>query len=182
MTLEPFQDLVKRLIIALAASGLDYAFTGALAVSFYGVPRTTVDIDVLVWVSREDSKAKLVSALRQVGVEADEKQVDSALASDYRIATFRISKSPYRIDVIFTPERLVKRAGNIAGLSTFFQAPEDLILAKLRMIKATVPRDRSWKDQEDVRAILEYATVNVEAIKSQARKNNTLEIFELLAS
>jgi predicted nucleotidyltransferase len=42
---------------------LTYAFTGALATSFYGIPRTTSDIDVLVGVADEKSlKMKLLKA------------------------------------------------------------------------------------------------------------------------
>ncbi len=180
--MEPFNNLVKRLINGFSQTGLDYAFTGALAVSFYGVPRTTVDIDVLVLVSEKNFRNKLSLALRKAGVEIDERQVDSALTSDYRIATLRVSKSPYRVDVIFSPDRFEKRSGTVAGLPSFFQTPEDLILAKLRMIKATIPRERAWKDQEDVQAILEYAKVDVEAVKKQAKRSGTLEIFERLTT
>jgi hypothetical protein len=58
--------------------------------------------------------------------------------------------------------------------------PKDLILAKLRMIKATVPRERALKDEEDVKAILEFTEVDVEAVKKQAKKETTVSIFESL--
>lgn len=67
------------------------------------------------------------------------------------------------------------------GLPTFFQTPEDLILAKLRMIKATVPRERAHKDVEDVRAILKFSKVDVEAVRQRARRSSTLRIFESIA-
>jgi len=180
--LEAFNELIRRLVTSFNDAGLDYAFTWALAASFYGVPRTTVDIDVLVNVSEKGYLAKLVSALRQAGLRVDEKKIDATLKSGYRIVTFKDFESPYTIDVIFSRgKRLEKRAGTIAGLPTFYQTPEDLLLAKLRMIKATVPRERASKDDEDVRAILKFTEVDVEAVKRQARKNNTLSIFESLA-
>ncbi len=43
-----FIEFAKRLAEAFENAGLDYAFTGALAVSFYGLPRTTTDVDVMV--------------------------------------------------------------------------------------------------------------------------------------
>jgi hypothetical protein len=49
--LEAFYGLVKRLAETLGEAGLDYMFTGALAASFYGVPRTTTDVDVVVEVA-----------------------------------------------------------------------------------------------------------------------------------
>lgn len=51
--MEEYNEFVCRLMKCLEVSGLDYAFTGALAVSFYGSPRTTSDIDILVAVGRK---------------------------------------------------------------------------------------------------------------------------------
>jgi hypothetical protein len=48
------------------------------------------------------------------------------------------------------------------------------------MVKATVPHERAVKDEEDVKALLTFATVDVEAVKKQARKDNTLAILEFL--
>ena len=178
--LEVFYDFVKRLVKGFEKAGLDYAFTGALAVSFYGVPRTTVDVDVVVWVAEGKHEAKLVLALREAELVVDEGEIDKALESGYRIATFRDGKTPYSVDVILSDKKFEKRAGTVAGLRTFFQTPEDLVLAKLRMIRATVPRERALKDEEDIRAVLKFAEVDVEAVKRQARRDSTLGIFEAL--
>jgi hypothetical protein len=180
--MEAYYDLVRRLAKALGAAGFDYAFTGALAASYYGLPRTTTDVDVMVQVSSESAKSKLVYALKQVGVRSDEKEIDKALASGYRIATFTDRRTAYSVDVILSREKLRKRAGTVAGVQAFLQTPEDLISAKLRMIKATVPRERALKDEEDVRAILKFSRVDVEWIKKKARKETTLSIFETLTS
>ena len=167
--------------MAFDGAGLDYAFTGALATSFYGTPRTTSDIDVIVAVaSVADLKAKLVAALCGAGLAVDERKIDSALTSGFKIATFKDQTSPYCIDVIFSSEKLDKKAGKIAGLNTFFQSPEGLIAAKLRMIKATLPSERSAKDKTDIKGILKFTRVNLEAVKRQAEKDNTLDVFEAL--
>jgi len=64
------------------------------------------------------------------------------------------------------------------GLPTYYQKPENLVLAKLRMIRATVPRERAQKDVDDVKAILKFARVNLEAIRRQAEKEGTIKILE----
>jgi len=110
----------------------------------------------------------------------DEKRIDAALKSGYRIVTFEDGKSPLTVDVILSDVKLVRRAGSILGLATFYQTPEELVLAKLRMIKATVPRERSLKDRDDVKAILEFTGVDVEAVRRQAERDGTLSIFESL--
>ena len=178
--MEDFYEFVRRLVDGFSRAGLDYAFTGALAVSLYGLPRTTTDVDVVVAVSGLDVKGKVAAALRRAGLDVDERKLDSALTSGYRIASFRDKATPYTLDVIFLDGALRKRAGTVDGVNTFFQPPEDLILAKLRMIKATVPRERAIKDEEDVKAILTFTKVDVEAIKKQAKKDNTLTILESL--
>lgn len=153
-------------------------FTGALAVSYYGRARTTVDVDVVVAVVAKGWRTKLVSALERAGLVVDEERIDAALRSGYRIVTFEDSKSPLTVDVILSDVKLVRRAGSILGLATFYQTPEDLILAKLRMIKATVPRERALKDEDDVRAILRFTKVDMETVKERAGRNNTVAILE----
>ena len=174
-----FEACARKLADALNKSGLDYALTGALAASFYGVPRTTADIDIIVAVPDRDAKDKLASALKQAGLEVDEKKINDALTSGYTIVTFKSKTSPLTVDIIVSGN-IKKRSGPIAGVNTFFQAPEDLILAKLRMIKATVPRERTLKDEEDIKAILRFSEVDAEAVEKQAAKDKTLTIWKTL--
>ena len=155
-------------------------FTGALAASFYGVPRTTSDADVVVEISEEGSQTKLVLALRKAGLKTEENRINAALRSGFRIATFRDTKTPFTVDIILSDGKLEKKAGTVLGLPTFFQTPEELVLAKLRMIKATVPRERASKDEEDVKAILMFNKVDMNVVKRRARKNNTLSILETI--
>jgi len=147
-------------------------------VSFYGVPRTTVDVDVVVYVPERNRKEKLLAALRGAGLIVDEREVDRAFESGYRIATFRDASTPYSVDIIFAKKTFKKKAGKVAGLKTFFQTPEDLVLAKLRMIRATVPRERALKDVDDVKAVLKFTRVNLKTVKERARRENTLPILE----
>jgi len=57
-----------------------------------------------------------------------------------------------------------------------------LILAKLLMIKTTVPRERALKDEDDVRAILKFSKIHMNLLRKRARKNNTLSILETLTA
>jgi hypothetical protein len=179
---DAFQGFVRRLVEGFESAKLDYAFTGALAASFYGVPRTTTDVDVMVAVAGEaDVKAKVAAALERAGLEVEGHRIDVALDSGYNIASFRCKTSPYTVDVIFA-EALEKRVGTLAGLRTFFQSPEGLVLAKLRMIKATLPRERAVKDEDDVKAVLAFSDVEVEAVRRQAERDGTLAILEELTA
>ena len=181
MNLEDYYAFIKKLVGAFDHAKLDYAFTGALAVSFYGVPRTTSDVDVIIAAaSQSDFKAKIISALAQAGLEVDDRKIETALTSGYRIATFKDKTAPYTVDVILSDGRLDKKAGKIDKTIAYFQSPEGLIAAKLRMIKATLPPERSAKDKEDVKAVLAFTKVNIAAVKKRAQMDDTLEIFEAL--
>jgi hypothetical protein len=52
-SLDAFHGFAMLLVEGFEDVSLDYAFTGALAVSFYGIPRTTSDVDVMVAVAGE---------------------------------------------------------------------------------------------------------------------------------
>ena len=151
-----------------------------MAASYYGTPRTTIDVDVLVKVSERELETNLVAALREAGMEVNERRIREAFKSGYKVLTFKDERSSFTLDIMLSDKKLRKREGTILGLPTFYQVPEDLILAKLRMMKATVPRERAQKDKEDVKAILRESKVNVDALKRHARKENTLKILEKL--
>jgi hypothetical protein len=180
--MQAYNNLVRRLVKALEKAKLDYAFTGALATSFYGLPRTTTDVDVMVQVYNETVRSKLINAMANAGIRVDEREIDKAMASGYGIAEFTDMKTAYSVDVILTKNKLRKKTGTIAGIRTFFQAPEDLILAKLRMIRATVPKERAQKDKDDVRAILKFTALDVDSLMKKAKKENTLSILEALTN
>ena len=154
--------------------------TEALVASYYGTPRTTTDVDIVVKVSQDDLQTKLVPALKKTGLQVDEKRIDAAFKSGLKIVTFRDSESPFTADIILSSKKIEKKAGTILGLPTFYQTPEELILTKLRMIKATIPRERALKDEDDVKAILRFTRVDLNAIKRRARRNNTLSILETI--
>jgi len=177
--LERFEDLVKRLVKSFNKAEIDYMFTGALAASYYGTPRTTMDIDVIVKIPREELQT-LVSALKKARIRVNEAKIRQALDSGYRIVTLRDEKSPFTLDIIFSDEELEKNQGTILGLATFYQTPEEIILSKLRMIKVTVPKERALKDRDDIKAILKYTKVNMETLKGRAQKENTLTILKEL--
>ena len=176
--MESFEGFVKRVVEGFNAFGLDYMFTGALAVSYYGRARTTVDVDVVVAIVGSEWRNKLVSALKRAGLIVEEKKIDDALKSGYGVITFRDGKSPLTVDIILSREKLAKKRGTILGLPTYYQTPEDLVLAKLRMIRAKVPRERAQKDVEDVKAILKFTRVDLETVKRKAEKEGTLQILK----
>ena len=179
--MEDLAGFIKKIVCALEAEKIDYAFTGALAASFYGVPRSTADIDIIVATNQEESKVKLAPTLRATGLDVGEKTIDDAFASGFRIATFKGKSLAYRVDVIFA-DNVRKLKGVIADVDTWLQSPEDLINAKLRMIKVTIDEGKAAKDESDILAILRFTEVDKGLIKEQAKKDQTLPVWKRLTS
>ena len=174
-----FEGLVRRIVNNFNTTKIDYMFTGALAASYYGTPRTTMDIDIVVKVAREDLQT-LVTLLKKTEMQVDERRINEAFDSGFKIVTLKDKRTPFTLDIILFDKKLEKKPGTILGLPTFYQTPEELILSKLRMIKATVPKERALKDKDDVEAILKYTEVNMKALKQRARRESTLSILEEL--
>jgi hypothetical protein len=156
-------------------------FTGALAASYYGVPRTTVDVDIFVKFASENTKL-LVVQLKKAGLSVNKRKIDSAFKSGFRIITLEDKKTPFTVDIMLSDKKLEKRKGEILGMPTYYQTPEKLILAKLRMIKATVQRERALKDKNDVKAVLRHIKVNLKTLKNKAKEETTILILEELLS
>jgi len=171
-----FEGLIRRLVKNLNAAGIDYMFTGALAASYYGMPRTTMDVDIIVKVAREQLQT-LATLLRKAEMKVDARRIDEAFESGFRMITLKDKRTPFTVDIIFSDGKLERKRGTILGLPTFYQTPEGLILSKLRMIKT---RERALKDEDDVKAILRYAKVNMKALKRRSRREGTFSILKEL--
>ena len=154
-------------------------FTGALAVSYYGTPRTTMDIDIMISL-RGRNHGKLIHALQESQLHINEKKLVHAQETGYNIVTLQDTLSPYTVDLILSEKPLEKKPCTILDQPTYIQTPESLILAKLRMIKATQDPARSAKDKNDIQSILKYTRVDAEKVKQRAENENTLYILKTI--
>jgi len=168
---------VRRVVRGLNQSRVRYMLTGALASSYYGRPRTTLDIDVVVAVKLTDL-VTLARTLAGVDLKVEAKRLKAAWRSKYRIATVEDRKSPHTVDIIFADKKLERKAGSILGLRTFYQTPDSLILAKLRMIKATLQPERAWTDREDIKVILKTSRLRMGTLRKKAKTQTTYEILQ----
>lgn len=157
-------------------------FTGAVAASYYGTPRTTMDVDVVVKIPFAESQSLLLEPLRAAEIRVDEDKMLTAFRAGYRVVTLKDQKTHYTLDLILSEKELEKRSGTIVGLPSFIQTPEDLVLSKLRMIKTTISKEKSQKDIEDVKAILLQTRVGKELLRKRAKRENTLAMLDELMS
>ncbi len=174
---ETFSGLVRRVVRSLNRSGLQYMFTGALASSYYGRPRTTLDIDIII-AAQQEELVTLAKSLTKTNLRVQERKLKAAWHSDYRIATLEDKKSPHTVDIIFTDRKLERNAGRISGLPTYYETAESLILSKLRMLKVTVQSERAATDRQDIKAILETTRIDLKSMRKRAKKESTAKILD----
>ena len=149
-----FQSLVKRLINAFNSIEIDYMFKGAIASSYYGVPRTTMAVDIIVTVSEMDYDI-LVFALSEIHLNVSIHDFPNALESGYKIMSVDDQLTPFTVDFILLDSYLEKIPFTLFDEHILLQRPENLVRAKLRMIKSTtLEREKSAKDRADLRAII----------------------------
>ncbi len=86
----------KEFIELLNSNNVKYLVVGGYALAFHGYPRYTKDIDIWVWVDRENAE-NIIAALHKFGFTSLELNVDDFLIPGYVI---QLGNPPARIDIL----------------------------------------------------------------------------------
>jgi hypothetical protein len=127
-------DVVARLADRFDEDGLPYALGGALALGAWGVPRTTSDVDVSVFVSEKDLDG-LLDSLERAGAMVDRTEAHRTVA---RTGLFVAYYGRTRIDLFIAHHpwhaEMQQRRVSLPtpdGQARWFLSAEDTALAKL---------------------------------------------------
>ncbi len=151
--------------------------TGAVASSYYGLPRTTMDIDFIVSIT-ERELPRLLTSLAKAGLKVNREKVNATIKAGYNILGFKDTRSSHSVDIILSKQRLHRRPGSILKIPTYYQTPEELILSKLRMIKVTLEPERAMKDKQDIKSILAVTEVDLAEVSKSAAGETTLNVLK----
>ena len=155
-----FQNLLVKIAEILSKLNIPYAVTGGYAVSVWGRPRSTFDVDVIVQLLEPEAK-RLAEALKKISEMSyvDEEMVLRAVERKGEFNFVHI-ESGIKVDfwVIkkndFSQGQLRRRLPKkILGKMVYFISPEDLILNKLLWYK----QSESSRQLEDVESILKIS-------------------------
>ncbi len=161
----------------LDKAGIKYMLSGGLAVSYWGFPRTTHDIDIVIK-AKEKDKDKIIK-LFEKDFYVSPKAVEQAIENNF---TFNIihQKSGLKIDFWLLKKgrfgesefkrRLKKK---VFKQALYIISPEDLILCKLLGFKET----NSSRRLKDAKSILQTSKVDLKYIKNWAKKQSTIKIL-----
>ena len=172
-----FVFLLKIVKKRLDKAGIPYMVSGGVAVSFWGFPRTTHDIDIVIEAQEKD-KNKIIKIFEKDFYISDE-AVEEAIKNRF---TFNIidNKSGLKIDFWLLKKdafgksefsRKIKE--RMFGEDIFIISPEDLVLCKLMGFEET----KSGRRLQDAKSILQTSRVDMKYIKSWAKKQGTIEIL-----
>ena len=154
------EKLLLRVTPILSELEIDYYITGGFAVSVWGRPRATFDIDIVIKLVEPEVKS-LAKALREISkygyINEDAAQEAIKNRGEFNFidpetglkVDFWIERGDARSKLEF--ERKVKKI--IEGKEIYFISPEDLILNKLNWHK----QDKSSRHIEDVESILKIS-------------------------
>ncbi len=177
-----FQDLLLKVAKILKRLNIIYCITGGYAVSVWGRPRSTLDLDIIVKLTVEKLPAlsKAMKSLSQAGYldeaaarDAIENQAEFNFLhpeSGLKIDFWTISNDPFGL-----AELKRRQPKKIGKLTVYFISPEDLILSKLLWYKES----ESTRHLEDIESIIAISgkTLDLKYLKSQVEKRDLRESF-----
>ena len=148
-------EVLQRIMTTLDQNKVAYMLTGSFASAYYGTPRSTQDIDVIV----EATGEQLRGFVQSLPLDQYYSDVDAALQAHKAESMFNVIdlSTGWKIDFImrksrpFSREELSRRVRvNLQGVPLFVASAEDIIIAKLEWSKLA----RSQRQIEDAAAIV----------------------------
>jgi hypothetical protein len=156
-------EVFQRITAALHQAGIAYMLSGSFASAYYGAPRSTQDIDLVI----QANPAQLRAFVQSLPGNEYYVDVDAALEAQKRRSLFNVIDlaSGWKIDLIirklrpFSEEEFRRRQQvNLDGTPLFLASAEDVVISKLEWSKLA----RSQRQIEDVAAILRVRWVELD--------------------
>jgi hypothetical protein len=95
--MDEFPEILQAVCSYLNEKGIDYVVVGGIAVMYHGVPRTTVDIDILFDIEYQEIEP-LSDFLKSEGFDASPEDIRTAMAEQSHSTVFYRS-SLLRLDI-----------------------------------------------------------------------------------
>lgn len=176
------EDLLIKVATILDDLKIPYIITGGMAVSIWGRPRSTFDIDIVVELLPKNINKlarKLLAVDKDVYISED--AIKEALQNKGEF-NFIHPKSQLKVDFWIVKNEFnkqeIKRAipKMIERKKINFVSPEDLILSKLLWYQMS----QSTRQLEDIESVLVISKVDLNYVKKLAVKHNTIKILNKL--
>lgn len=174
--------LLARLAGAFESAGTPWMITGSTASAFYGEPRATQDVDVIVDPTPEQL-ALLLESLRE-GFYVSAEEAADALRTRGMFNVIEL-ETGWKADVIVCPDRPFeknelsrRRPARLFGVDVFVISPEGSIVSKLRW-SALSGSERQIRDAASVLAGCE-GTLDLDYVRREAESAGVGELLSKL--
>jgi hypothetical protein len=168
-------EILKSVCSFLNEEKVKYVIVEGLAVLFYGIPRTTMDIDILIEMDMPKVK-RFVEFLKGNDFFADEDDVKMAFEEKSH-ATIEDKTSLIRLDIkgIYGENDWItlkrRRKVSLANFVFFIASPEDIIANKLLF-----GSEQDIKDAEGIYA-RQFGNLDMKYLAERCRKLDVYEAF-----
>ena len=170
------ETLAIAVIEACEAEGVAHMVTGAFAYNFYGIPRSTKDVDIVIDVRTSMNIAAIMKRLEPEIEFGQQVQFDTLTwgrrhigspKSDtaIHIELFELFEDPF---VITQFQRRKQLPSEQLGLITWLPTAEDLIVQKIRW-----GRPKDLDDARDVLAVQDTETLDMPYIENWCDTHRT---------
>ncbi|MCX7045742.1 MAG: hypothetical protein NTX50_09705 [Candidatus Sumerlaeota bacterium] len=166
------QDIIEIISCALEQCGMAYMLAGSHGSSFYGKPRTTQDIDIII----DGTSSQIESFLGKIEKDfyVSRKMAMEALERRSMFNVIHLDSS-WKVDLIFVKNRpyslqeFARRTlRDYAGIAVFMVSAEDSILSKLEWA-AKGESERQFRDAFNVAFAL-WDTIDKTYIEKWAKE------------
>lgn len=162
--------IIRKILEISQKQKIDMMLMGGIAVSTWGNPRATYDIDVVVQIKSEDIRDMLNAFYKKKFKYDKRKPVRSIQNLQFITFTYSLKKTKIFIDLFLAKGRYFqealkrKKTIKILNLKIPVIAPEDLILYKL-----IARRERDMEDVRDI-LILQGSKIDIDYMKKWAEE------------
>lgn len=145
----------QKITAALDRAGIAYMLTGSFASAYYGTPRTTQDIDMVL----SATPAQLRAFVQLLPAEEYYADLDAALEALKRQSLFNVIDlaSGWKIDFVFRKSRAFseeefrrRQRVHLQEVALFIASAEDVVISKLEWAKLA----QSRRQIEDIAGVL----------------------------
>lgn len=174
------EKVVLNVVGILNRSDIPYFLTGAMAVVYYGEPRTTHDIDLVIETKNRDAKALAMAFEGDFSI--DEESVKAARQEGSMFNAID-KETGFKVDFWmlgnddFDKARFARRVRvKMLGTAMYLPTAEDLIISKLEWFKVS-DIDKHYFDALGVYRI-QKDKLDIEYINDWASKKSTADFWK----
>ena len=176
------QELLRRVVQALADAGVEYMLTGSVASSLQGEPRSSHDIDVVVAIEQRPAR-ELVEAFPPPDLYPNEESIVDAINKQSMFNLIEVTTGDKVDSWILTNDPFDRsrfsrrRVEEVMGMHITVSTPEDTILAKLRWAKLSGGSEKQFTDALRVYEV-QFGTLDVDYLHDWAKKIGVVDLLK----